>query len=150
MLSVTVSPLQNGDTAGTVFSTAPAVTTTATRTSPAGNYDVVPTATLSTYGKMNYTLNFVTGSFTVTGGVPQTIVFPPLPNFAHGGTYQLTARASSGLPVTYTITAGNGIASINGTALMVTGTGPVTVTATQTDPSTDYATATLSRSFTAQ
>jgi pectin methylesterase-like acyl-CoA thioesterase/sugar lactone lactonase YvrE len=149
-ISVTVGPYQNGDTAATVFSTAPAATTTATRTSPVGTYNVVPTATLSAFGSANYTLSFVTGTFTITGGVPQQIIFLPLPNFKAGKTYQLTARASSGLPVTYSITTGSGIASVSGSTLNVTGVGPVTVVATQTDPSTDYATATLSRSFTSQ
>ena len=81
--------------------------------------------------------------------LPQAIIFAPLPNFASGGTYQLTARTTSGLPVSYTVTAGS--ASITGTTLTVSGTGLVTVQASQTDPTGDYAPATpVSRSFTAQ
>ncbi len=83
--------------------------------------------------------------------LPQAIIFAPLPNFAHGGTYQLTARTTSGLPVSYTITGGGGIASVSGSTLTITGTGAVTVQATQNDPTGDYAPATaVSRSFTAQ
>jgi pectin methylesterase-like acyl-CoA thioesterase len=150
LIFAAASGFQNSDTAATVFATGPTATTSATRTSPAGTYTVIPVATLSTFGSTNYTLSFVTGTFNIIGGVAQQIVFAPLPNFAHGGSYQLTARASSGLPVTYTVTAGGGIASVSGSALTVTGAGAVTVTATQTDPSTDFATATASRSFTAQ
>jgi hypothetical protein len=62
----------------------------------------------------------------------------------------LTARATSGLPVTYSVTAGN--ATVNGSTLTVNGTGLVTVQASQsTDPTGDYAAATpVSWSFTAQ
>jgi hypothetical protein len=91
-------------------------------------------------------------TFVILGGSPQSIIFLPLPNFAHGGSYQLTARTTSGLPVSYTVTVGNSIASVSGSTLTVTGTGTVTVQATQsTDPTGDYAAAVpVSSSFTAQ
>lgn len=146
-----VGTLQYSDSVATVFTTTPTGTTTATPTSPAGPYTATPVATLSTFGIANYTLTPVNGSFTVSGGAPQSIIFAPLPNFTHGSSYQLTARTTSGLPVTYSVTAGS--ASISGgSTLIVTGTGLVTVQASQsTDPTGDYATATpVSRSFTAQ
>jgi sugar lactone lactonase YvrE len=149
--SATVATYQYSDSAATVFTAPPTATTTATRYSPAGTYTVTPVYTPTAFANTNYIITSVNGSFTVTGNtnLPQAIVFAPLPNFANGGTYQLTARTTSGLPVSYAITSGN--ASVGGSTLTVTGTGPVTVQATQTDPTGDYAPATpVSRSFTAQ
>ena len=144
---------QYSDTAATVFAVGPTAMTTATRYSPAGTYNTSLTYTLTPFGSTNYTITPVAASFNITGNtnLPQAIIFPSLPNFKHGGTYQLTARTTSGLPVSYTITSGSGIASINGSTLTVSGTGAVTVQAAQNDPTGDYAPATpVSRSFTAQ
>jgi hypothetical protein len=147
-----VGTLQNGDTVATVFTAAPTGTTNATPTSQAGTYTATPVAALSTFGSANYTLNAVTSTFTVTGGAPQSIIFPALPNFPHNGTYQLTARTTSGLPVTYTVINGTGTATVSGSTLTVLTAGTITVQASQTtDPTGDYAAATpVSRSFTAQ
>jgi pectin methylesterase-like acyl-CoA thioesterase len=150
--SAVVGPLQYSDTVSTVFAGTPTGSTPALPNSPAGSYAAVPLATLSSFGSANYTLNAVNGSFTVSGGALQSIIFPTLPNFAHGSSYQLTAYTTSGLPVTYTITGGSSYASISGTTLTVTGAGVVTIQAsTAADPTGDYAQATaVSRSFTAQ
>ncbi len=148
--SAAVSGYQYSDTSATVFSTPPSATSTATRTSPTGTYTAVPAATLGILGSTNYTLTLVNGSFSITGGAAQAILFAQLPNFASGQSYQLTARTTSGLPVTYTVTSGNATAS--GSTLTVNGAGPVTVQASQSfDPTGDYAAAVpVSRSFTAQ
>jgi hypothetical protein len=116
----------------------------------ASGYTATPVYTATTLGSNNYIIAPANSSFTVSGGAPQSILFAPLPNFAHGASYQLTARTTSGLPVTYSVTSGN--ASVSGGTLTVTGTGPVTVQASQgTDPTGDYAPATpVSASFTAQ
>lgn len=151
--AATVTGYQYTDSASTVFSAAPGSTTAATRTSVAGNDTSTPTAgTLTTAGENNYTETLVNGSFTITGGAPQAIIFAPLANLTHGATYQLTARTTSGLPVTYTVTAGNSIASVSGTTLTITGTGLITIQASQsTDPTGDYAAATpVSVTFTAR
>ncbi len=59
----------------------------------------------------------------------QTITFAPLPNVDYGsGPIALTATASSGLPVSYTVT---GPASVSSNMLTPTGIGLVTVTASQ-------------------
>jgi hypothetical protein len=146
--SATVSGYQYFDSAATVFSAGPTGSTSALRTSPAGNYSAVPSYTLSTAGSADYTVSPVNGSFTISGGAPQSIVFLPLPNFP-AGSFQLTARTTSGLPVTYQVTAGN--ATVSGSTLTVSGAGAVTVQAsTATDPTGDYAAATpVSQSFTA-
>jgi pectin methylesterase-like acyl-CoA thioesterase len=152
--SANVATYQYSDSAATVFTTTPTGTTTALRNSPAGGYTATPVVpTLTALGSTDYTVTSANGSFTVSGGAPQSILFAPLPNFPHGGTYQLAAHTTSGLPVTYTITAGNSIASVSGTTLTVTGTGAtVTVQASQTtDPTGDYApAASVSQSFTPQ
>ena len=139
------------DSAATVFASGPAATTNAQPNSPAGTYTATPVYTLTAFGNSNYTATPVSSTFTVTGNssAAQSIIFRPLPNFPSGGTYQLTARTTSGLPVTYTVT---GPATLNGAALTVTGPGTVTVTAAQNnDPTGDYQAATpVSRSFVAQ
>ena len=129
----------------TVVSGAPVITTTATPTSPVGTYPT--TVSIGTLAAANYNFTLVGGSLQVTGGAAQSIVFAPLPNFASGGTYQLTARATSGLPVTYTV---SGPAQINGSSLSVTGPGQVIVTASS-GSNANYAAATnVSQTFTAQ
>jgi hypothetical protein len=148
--TVSVNGYQYTDSASTVFTATPSVSTPAVPTSPANTYADTVVATLSSFGSLNYTLTATGGSFTVTGGAPQSIVFAPLPNFVSGHSYQLTAYTTSGLPVVYSITSGN--ASVSGTTLTITGAGPVTVKAfTNADSTGDYALATaVSRSFTAQ
>jgi pectin methylesterase-like acyl-CoA thioesterase len=141
---------QYSDSVTTVFTATPTGTSTATPSSPAGPYVATPVYTLTAFGNTNYTVNPVNGSFNITGGAPQVINFAALPNFTNGGSYQLTARTTSGLPVSYTVTSGN--ANVTGTTLHVTGTGAVMVQAsTPADPTGDYAPATpVSEGFTAQ
>lgn len=151
--SANVSGYQYTDGAAAVFTGTPTGTTAATRNSPAGSYIATPLSSslaLTALGTSSYSITPANTSFTISGGAPQSIIFAPLPNFASGGSYQLTARATSGLPVTYSIISGN--ATVTGSTLTVTGTGLITVQASQSiDPSGDYAPATpVSRSFTAQ
>jgi subtilase family serine protease len=72
----------------------------------------------------------VTGMVGNTQPISQTINFPALPNPVAVGVAPITlqATATSGLPVTYTVT---GPASVSGSTLSITGAGSVTVTATQ-------------------
>lgn len=77
-------------------------------------------------------------------GAAQTITFPPLPSpvtYQPGATAQLTATATSGLPVTYSVT---GPANVSGSTLTYTGSGTVVVTATQAG-SANYTAASASR-----
>jgi hypothetical protein len=148
--SASVTGYQYTDSATTVFTAPPTATTAALRNSPAASYTDTGSATLTTFGATDYTLALAGGSFTISGGAPQNIVFPALANFASGHSYQLTAYTSSGLPVAYRVTGGN--ATVSGTTLTVTAAGPVTIQAfTNADPTGDYALATaVSGSFTAQ
>jgi hypothetical protein len=144
---------QYTDGPATVFSSTPTGTTTAARNSPANTYTATPLSSslaLTPFGTASYAVTPANTTFAISGGAPQSIIFPPLPNFTHGASYQLTARSTSGLPVTYSVTAGS--ASVSGSTLTVTGTGLITVQASQSiDPTGDYAAATpVARSFTAQ
>lgn len=69
-------------------------------------------------------------SFTIiVNKVNQTITFPPPAEIPGGGALPLTATASSGLPVTYTVLSGP--ASVSGSTLSLLGVGLVTVRASQ-------------------
>jgi hypothetical protein len=133
----------NGDTSSSVSGT-PIITTTATDTSTIGTYSInIGKGSLSS---ANYTFSLVNGTLSVVNGQPQTISFPALPSVTYGVVpLALTAKASSGLGVTYTVTSGP--ANMAGSVLSITGAGTVTVTATQSGNST-YAPATaVSQSF---
>lgn len=152
VFAFTVTGLVNGDTAASIFTGAPALTTTALRNSNAGPYPITAAAgtqALTGAAANNYNAPaYAPGTLTVLGGVPQNIVFDALPNFPSGNSYQLTATSSSGLALTYAVTSGN--ATVTGTKLTVTAAGAVTVTATQTGNSNYAAATAVSQSFTAQ
>jgi hypothetical protein len=87
---------------------------------------------------------------TVNGGAAQMISFAPLPNFPMGGSYELTASASSGLAVSYTATGPAMVSGTNGSLLTVTGPGMVTVTAANAGNGNYAAATSVQQSFTAQ
>jgi hypothetical protein len=138
-----ISGYVNGDTAS-VVSGAPTLTTTALRNSPAATYPIA--TAVGTLTAANYVFATISNTFTVTGGAPQAIMFPPLPAFASGASYQLAASTTSGLPASYSAF---GPASISGSTLTVSGTGLVTVTASNPGNSNYAAAPSASQSFTA-
>ena len=76
----------------------------------------------------------------------QTITFNTLPGATFGDApFNLTATSDSGLPVSYAVTAGN--ATVNGTLVTITGTGLVTIQATQAGNANISAAAPVSKSF---
>lgn len=92
-----------------------------------GTYAITQ-STLAASG--NYTIGtFVPGAFTITPA-SQAIDFAPLQPVAYspGITVQLSASASSGLPVSFLV---SGPASINGTTLTINEAGAIVVQATQ-------------------
>jgi len=122
--------------------------------SPVGSYTInaaVGTLTSTNYafnpGNATATLNVVTDT---GSGAAQAILFAPLANFTHTVSVPLIAIASSGLPVTFTVTSGNLFASISGTTLTVSAPGLVTVTASQPGNSSFGPATSVSQSFTAQ
>jgi hypothetical protein len=146
--TVTSGTYQYTDNAASVFTTLTG-TTTASRTAIAGSYVATPSYSLTTAGALDYSITPANSNFNITGGAPQSIIFPSLPNFPHGASYQLTARSTSGQAITYSVTAGS--ATVSGSTLTVNAAGLVTVQASSvTDPTGDYAAATpVSQSFTA-
>jgi Malectin domain/MBG domain (YGX type) len=84
--------------------------------------------------------------FSETGtAIPQTITFGPLPGVTYGvSPIMLTASASSGLPVSYSVA---GPASVSGSILTIMGTGAVTVTASQAGNTQYAAAAPVAQSF---
>ena len=78
---------------------------------------------------------------------PQTIVFepPPATRFVPGLEIPLTANASSGLPISFTLLSGP--ASLNGNRLSITGAGSVVIAASQTGDGTFAPAATVQRTL---
>jgi uncharacterized protein (DUF1800 family)/sugar lactone lactonase YvrE len=123
---------------------------------PSGGTDCTSSSQLSSSGSCSIAIAFaptisgaVTGTLTLTDNalnnpastqlmqlsgtglqIAQTISFPTIPSQSYGaGSVTLGATASSSLPVSYAVTAGPAIAS--GNLLTITGTGSVTVMASQ-------------------
>lgn len=90
--------------------------------------------------------DFATKAFTLPIFFTQSITFPALADIVYGsGTVALGATASSGLAVSYAVTAGS--ATIAGSNLTATGVGTITVKASQAGNSDYLAAADVSRSF---
>ena len=83
---------------------------------------------------------------TLTVKTNQTVTFNPIPTYTYGdASFTLSATASSGLPVTFTIVSGP--ATVSGSTLMITGAGTIIVDAMQAG-NTDYNPAITEQSFT--
>ena len=83
------------------------------------------------------------------GAQPQVITFAPLPNRAFGtAPFTLTASASSGLPVEFAVVAGP--ATLSGNTVTLTGTGNVTLRATQPGNTTYRGAVAVEQTFTVQ
>jgi parallel beta-helix repeat protein len=84
-------------------------------------------------------------SFTV-GKASQAITFPAIANKSYGSSpFTLTASASSGLPVSYRVVSGP--AQVSGSTVTLTGSGTVTIEASQSGNSNYAAANKLTRSF---
>jgi hypothetical protein len=129
----------NTDNQATALSGQPAIATTATTNSAPGAYPL--TITQGTLASNNYAFTFVNGTLTITGSAPQTINFAPIApvNYGQATTVTLSASASSGLPIQYSVVSGPG--RVSGATLTILGGGTVVITAAQNGNST-YAGAT--------
>ncbi|HEY8402948.1 MAG TPA: SBBP repeat-containing protein, partial [Cytophagaceae bacterium] len=97
------------------------------------------------YSSKAIIVQFTANGALATGSMPQTITFNPLPDRNYADGYiTLTATASSGLPVSFTV---SGPASVNGNELYFTGIGTVTVTASQSGNATYAAAPVVERAF---
>ena len=138
--------LLNGDQPQVVQGT-PVLSTTATSASPGGTYPILVNVAGMTAA--NYVMVGVPGVLTVLGAgpQPQTITFGPLSDVTWTGAAQtvtLNATASSGLPVSYTV---SGPATVSGATLTVNGPGTITVTASQAGNGGFLPAAPVSQSF---
>lgn len=115
----------NGENAS-VLTTAPIAGTTATASSPAGEYPITPDGAAAA----NYTFAYVNGKLTVTAAKQtQTITFPALVAKTYGAAdFDPGAAITSGLPIVYT-SSDPAVASIVNGKLHIQGTGTVTITA---------------------
>ena len=108
--------------------TQPAISTTADKSSLAGNYVIkVENATSD-----NYDITHVNGILTVLSLPAQQIRFDNLPVKKYGnGNFNLAAKASSGLAVSYTSSNPAVAAIVGDTAIRITGAGTADITASQ-------------------
>jgi hypothetical protein len=134
--SDTISGYVNGDTSSVVSGSA-SLTTTATSTSAPGTYPI--TAAAGNLSAANYGFRFVAGTLTVTT-TTQTISFtaPSSPVTYGVAPITLSATASSGLAVSFSVLSGPG--TVSGSTLTITGAGTVVVAANQAG-NADYAAA---------
>ncbi|MES2393160.1 MAG: MBG domain-containing protein [Acidobacteriota bacterium] len=128
-----------------VISGAPFINTIAAPISTVSNSPYAISASTGTLSAANYIFSLHNGALTVTQA-PQTIIFYPLPILAQNAVFSLSARATSGLAVTYTV---SGPASITNNVLTVTGSGLVSVIANQSGNANYSSAPTVTRSFTA-
>lgn len=89
-----------------------------------------------------------TVAFIGQGRLAQSLTFDPIAEQACGTPLQLAASAGSGLPVSYEITEGAAIADLQDDTVTFTGTGSVTLRASQPGNDTYAAAEPVSRSFT--
>ncbi|WP_159456159.1 MBG domain-containing protein [Chitinophaga eiseniae] len=124
-LDYTITGLVNGDNSS-VVSGAADISTTADISDAPGIYPI--TMATGTLYADNYDFSVANGTLTVTKAT-QNISFPVIPGKTYGtAPFSLNATSDAGLPVNYTAT---GPGTISGDMLTVTGTGIITVTATQ-------------------
>lgn len=134
--TASITGFVNSDTAATpgVFTGAPTFSTTATTSSPFGDYPIVPAQ--GSLSSTNYTFaNFVDGTLTITGSTQQTINFPAFsPSTVNYGQapIALSATATSEQPVSFELISGPGrLSGPNNSALTITGAGKIIVQAVQ-------------------
>lgn len=129
-LTSTFSGFENGDTAASAISGAPQIQTAATAASDAGTYAITPAQGTLAANNGNYTFAFVNGTLTVTPAA-QTISFGPLANhLSTDAPFTLSATATSGLPVSFTVVSGP--ATVSGSTVTLTGAaGTVVIAASQ-------------------
>jgi hypothetical protein len=138
-----ISGFVNGDTQSSATTGSPNETTAAILTSPVGSYPIA--ITQGSLASANYTFVFINGTLTITGATAQTITFAALPNTIYGvAPIVIAATASSGQPVSYTVT---GPATVSGSTLTIIGAGAVSVTAAQSGNNTYAAAPSVTQSF---
>jgi hypothetical protein len=140
--AISSGSLAAGDALGNSFANTSSANT--------GTYSGLNTAAVTnssapTTRTSSYVITYA-GVFTIAAA-PQTITFGALPGKTYGDApFGLTATASSGLPVSFSVSSGP--ASISGTTVTITGAGAVTIVASQSGNSNYQAAPGVSQSFT--
>jgi len=117
----------NGDGSAALSGSA-VLTTSATPTSPVGDYDIV--VALGTLAAQNYALVPLDGTLSVFKSCQQ-IIFPAISDLTYGDPpLQLTASTCSGLTISFT-SSNPQVGQVSGGTLTITGAGSVVITASQ-------------------
>jgi hypothetical protein len=128
VLTITYTGFVLGETAA-VFTTQPAISTTAVTNSPAGQYPITVGGAVAT----NYEITYEDGIMTVQAQTAQTITFDALPTKIYGNADFATGANSTNntIPITYT-SSNPAVATINTSGVIhITGGGTTTITASQ-------------------
>lgn len=143
-LTVTYTGFVNGENAG-VLLTPVTLSTTATTSSPAGTYPIIPAGATAT----NYQITFVNGTLTVTPRQNQTITFNALPAKTYGNAdFQAGATSTNGtIPITYT-SSDPAVATVSGSTIHIVGAGTATITASQAGNAFYFPAADVTRTLT--
>jgi hypothetical protein len=113
------------------------------------NIDILYHALTVNYGgDINYTALSSPQTLMFNGNRPQSITFHGGLTAPSGDLISLTAHASSGLPVSYTVTSGPGNLDYTGVRLLFNGIGTVQVTASQAGNPSFAAATPVTASFT--
>ena len=144
LLTATYSGFVNGETLGTSgVSGTPSLSTPATSSSAAGSYAITPAT--GTLASANYSFAFVAGTLTVSQA-SQTITFGALAGRTFGDAdFAVSAAASSGLAVTFSVVAGP--CQVTGNSVHLTGAGDCTIRASQTGDGNYHAATPVDQSF---
>jgi gliding motility-associated-like protein len=142
-LDYAINGLVNGESISVVNGSAD-ISTTATAGSPAGSYPI--TVTAGTLSATNYSFTF-TNSLLTIDQAPQTITFTALADKVYGDVpFALNASSDAALTISYAVTSGP--ATVSGNTVTITGTGAVTITASQAGDANYLPAAPVSQSFT--
>ncbi len=139
--SVTYNGFVNGNTAA-VLDTAPVALSLADASSNVGAYPITAGGGFDD----SYAFSYVAGSLQITAA-GQSITFAPLASRTFGDApFALSATATSGAPVTFTVVSGP--ATVSGNLVTLTGAGPVTIRATEPGNANFLAATPVDQSFT--
>lgn len=119
------------------------ISCSAIEASTRGDYEIVLSGATAT----NYNITMINGTLTI-GRLEQTITFnQTVEGLVYGGTLDLTATSTSGLPVSFS-SSDESVISIEGTTATFTGAGTAVITAFQTGNDDFLPAAEVAKSFT--
>ncbi|WP_171805052.1 MBG domain-containing protein [Paludibacter propionicigenes] len=124
--TVTYSGFATGDDTSSLGGTLVYNGTARVATNVGTNYTIIPSGLTST----NYDIDYVNGTLDITSKA-QTITFDLLPTKTYNDpNFNLTATASSGLPVSY-VSSNTSVATISGNTVTIVSAGSTDITASQ-------------------